>query len=124
LMPAGHPPRNAAELLASGGHFQRVIDALKKRFDRIIIDTPPAAFLSDAAIMAPIGDTWIIVISTRHSRRSATRLAFGALTGVGVGPTGVVLNHMHDRGIKDLYYEYYKPRERRPTDASTAPAPR
>lgn len=121
IMPAGHPPRNAAELLASGERFARVIEVLKKRFDRIIVDTPPAAFLSDAAIMAPVGDTWILVISTRRSRRSATRLAFGALTGVGVMPTGVVLNHMHDRGIKDLYYEYYKPRERRPGE-TTSPA--
>ncbi|MEZ0229568.1 MAG: GumC family protein [Planctomycetota bacterium] len=110
VLPAGLPPRNAAELLAGGDRFPRLIEKLKTKFDRIIIDTPPAAFLSDAAIMAPVGDTWIVVISTRHSRRRATRLALGALTGVAVKPTGVVLNHMHDRGIKDLYYEYYKPR--------------
>jgi capsular exopolysaccharide synthesis family protein len=114
VMTAGRTSRNAAELLATGGHFERVIALLKDRFERIIIDTPPAAFLSDASIIVPTADTVLFVVSTKHSRRRASRLALGAITAVGAKPVGALLNHVSDRDLRSLYYESYKPYERKP----------
>jgi capsular exopolysaccharide synthesis family protein len=110
VLTAGQPPRNAAELLAIGGRFEKVMAVLRQKFERIVIDTPPAAFLSDAAIMAPSADTTVLIVSTKHSRRRATRLAHASLAGVGSKPLGVILNHMGDRELRDLYYQYYYPR--------------
>jgi capsular exopolysaccharide synthesis family protein len=107
VISAGRSKKNAAELLA-GGQFVRIITALKERFDRIVIDTPPAAFLSDASIMVPAADTVLLVVSTRRSRRRASRLAIQSLAGVGVKPAGVLLNHLSDLHLRALYYEYYK----------------
>ncbi len=107
VLTAGKTRKNAAELLA-GGHFVRIISMLKERFDRIVVDTPPAAFLSDASIMVPAADTVLLVVSTRRSRRRATRLALESLAGVGVRPAGVLLNHLSNLHLRALYYEYYK----------------
>ncbi|MBI3724641.1 polysaccharide biosynthesis tyrosine autokinase [bacterium] len=104
VLTSGRPPRNPAELLASTGAFMQLIAVIRSRFDRIVIDTPPASLLSDASIMAPAADTTVLIVSTKHSRRRATRLAYSSLVGVGVKPVGVILNNVSDAGLIDMYY--------------------
>ena len=115
VLPAGKIKKNAAELLAAGGRFERVLATVKDRFDRIIVDTPPAAFLSDAAIMVPFADTVLLVVSTQHSRRRASRLALGALASMGSRASGVLLNQVSDRDLRRLYYDYYNPQQTAPS---------
>jgi capsular exopolysaccharide synthesis family protein len=114
VLTAGKIKKNAAELLAAGGRFERVLATVKDRFDRIIVDTPPAAFLSDAAIMVPFADTVLLVVSTQHSRRRASRLALGALASMGSKASGVLLNQVSDRDLRRLYYDYYNPQQTAP----------
>ena len=54
--------------------------------------------------MAPSADTVLLVVSTKFSRRRATRLAHASFIGVGAKPAGVLLNHVGDAGLIDLYY--------------------
>ncbi len=55
VLPAGLPPSNPAELLGSAA-MRRVLDTLRTRFDRILIDMPPVAPLADLHILAPMAD--------------------------------------------------------------------
>ncbi|MBO0932085.1 GumC family protein [Fibrella aquatilis] len=54
---------NPAELLSSPRLGELIAD-LRKRFEYIIIDTPPIGFVSDAQVVAPYADTTLFVV--RH----------------------------------------------------------
>lgn len=61
VLPAGLPPSHPAELLSSAA-MRRVIDTLRQRFDRIVIDLPPAAPLADVRILSPLVDGFVFVV--------------------------------------------------------------
>lgn len=50
FMPVGTIPPNPSELLASA-HFKTLIEELSKRYDYIIIDTPPVNVVNDALVI-------------------------------------------------------------------------
>jgi capsular exopolysaccharide synthesis family protein len=109
LLPAGSTDQNAAELLARGDAFARLIQTLSTEFDRIIIDSPPIAAFSDGTLMAPAAHATLLVVSARTSRRSASQLAVTELTRVGREPCGIVFNQRpaSDYGYYYGYYGYY-----------------
>ena len=61
MLPAGTPPRHPAELLGSAT-MRRVLDTLRTRFDRILIDMPPVAPLADLQIVAPMADGLLMIV--------------------------------------------------------------
>ncbi len=104
---AGTTEVNPAELLARDRVFEDLLAKLRERFDRIIIDTPPVAAVSDGTEMATHADASLLVVSARASSRSASQLAQTELARVGSAPQGVLFNH---QGAGDLgaYYGYYR----------------
>ena len=54
ILPSGVIPTHPAELLGSAA-MRRVLDTLRTRFDRILIDMPPVAPLADVAIASAHG---------------------------------------------------------------------
>jgi capsular exopolysaccharide synthesis family protein len=61
VLPAGRPAEHPAELLGSQA-MRRVVDALRGRFDRVVLDTPPALPLADVAVVAPLTDGVVVVV--------------------------------------------------------------
>src|SRR4029077_3013367 len=53
VITAGTAPTNPAELLGSTA-MRRLLDLLRSRFDRVILDTPPVLPLADVAVLAPM----------------------------------------------------------------------
>lgn len=64
VITSGNIPLNPSELL-SNSRLNQLIDALRERFDYIIIDTPPVGLVSDARIIAPLVDTTFFMV--RHN---------------------------------------------------------
>lgn len=60
---AGIVPPNPAELLG-GEYFKRVLSAIKKVYDYVIIDTPPLGNVIDGAVIADECDGAIIVMES------------------------------------------------------------
>lgn len=60
---SGPIPPNPSELL-SGPHLEKLISALRERFDYIIIDAPPIGLVTDAQIIAPFADATLFIV--RH----------------------------------------------------------
>jgi capsular exopolysaccharide synthesis family protein len=54
IMPAGTPPPNPAELLASS-NMRDLIAELRGMYDHIVIDTPPTLSVTDAVVLIPSG---------------------------------------------------------------------
>ena len=56
VITAGRSDENPAEVLARGTGFGDLLARLRGHFDRIIVDTAPAAAVTDATLMAPFAD--------------------------------------------------------------------
>ena len=104
LMPTGVFPVNPTELL-NKERFRKMIAAVRKSFDYVIIDTPPLGPVIDAAVVAREVDGSILVISSnRVSRRAAVSIR-DQLVQANRNLLGVVLNRV-ERTAKGYGYGY------------------
>lgn len=100
LLPSGLVPTHPAELLGSSG-MRRVLDTLRTRFDRVLIDMPPVAPLADVAVASPMADGVLMIVRAGVTPKPAIERALAAFDGVKV--LGLVLN---DAGASAASYQY------------------
>lgn len=78
ILPAGRPPSNPAELL-SATSMRQLIDTLRQRYDRIVIDMPPAAPLADVRILTPLVDGVVFIVRAGATTKPAIEHALQAI---------------------------------------------
>jgi protein-tyrosine kinase len=104
VLPAGTPPGHPAELLGSAG-MRRVLDTLRTRFDRILIDMPPVAPVADVHVLAPMADAVLMIVRAGMTSKPAIERALSGLDTAKV--LGLVLNDAEDsRGDRNTYEGY------------------
>jgi protein-tyrosine kinase len=103
ILPAGTPPHHPAELLGSAS-MRRVLDTLRTRFDRIVIDMPPAAPLADVQIVSPMADAVLLIVRAAITPKPAIERALGGLEASKV--LGLVLNESGRTGDAKAYAGY------------------
>jgi capsular exopolysaccharide synthesis family protein len=89
VLPAGTAPAHPAELLGTMT-MRRVLDALRSRFDAVLIDAPAAAPLADVGILNPLVDSVLVVVRAGVTTKPAIHDTIAALDGGRL--LGVVLN--------------------------------
>jgi len=89
VLPAGTPAVQPAELLGSAS-MRRLLDGLRTRFDRILIDMPPVAPLADVHVIAPMADGVLMVVRAVITPKRAIERALSGLDMSKV--LGLVLN--------------------------------
>jgi capsular exopolysaccharide synthesis family protein len=100
---AGSTATNPAELLGSTS-MRRLLDTLRTRFDRVILDTPPVLPLADVAVLAPLVDGSLMVVRAGVTPKPAIENALRAFDSSRL--LGIVLN---DSGLEQDYrYEATK----------------
>ncbi|MGH9373348.1 MAG: CpsD/CapB family tyrosine-protein kinase [Vicinamibacterales bacterium] len=104
VLPAGVPPSHPAELLGSAA-MRRVLDTLRTRFDRILIDVPPVAPLADLHILAPMVDGLLMIVRAGITPKPAIERALAGLDSSKV--LGLVLNESGGEGPDAYHYEGY-----------------
>src|ERR1700686_3171066 len=104
IMPAGTPPPNPAELLASSNMRDLIVE-LRELYDHIVIDTPPTLSVTDAVVLSPRADATILVIRSGQTTKPALRCARDILMQVNAHVAGVLLNAV-DLTSPDYYYYY------------------
>src|SRR5690606_32117948 len=93
---AGTRPPNPAELLMHE-RFSSLLNELEKRYDLVLVDSPPVLAATDAVIVGQLaGATVMVVKSNEHSIREL-RDAAKRLRQNGVNLRGVVLNDVPAR---------------------------
>ena len=103
VIPGGAAPMNPAELLGSTA-MRRMLDHLRTRFDRVILDTPPVLPLADVAVLAPLVDGVLLVVRAGCTTKPAIENALRSFDSSRL--VGVVLN---ESGMEDDYrYEERK----------------
>jgi polysaccharide biosynthesis transport protein len=104
VLPAGTPPPNPAELLASA-NMGEILTQLREQYDHIVIDTPPTLSVTDAVIMSTRADAVVLVIRSGQTTKQALRRARDILARVNAKVAGVLLNAA-DLSSPDYYYYY------------------
>ena len=105
VITSGGRAKNPTQVLNSKG-FEQMIADLRKRYDRIFIDTPPLAAVSDALIILPLADGSIFSIFFNKVRRKAARFAAAKLMEANVPNFGAVLNGLN-LAVSGYYYAQY-----------------
>jgi len=104
ILPAGTPPPNPAELLAST-NMRDVLAQLRDQYDHIVVDTPPSLSVTDAVVLSPRADAVVLVIRSGQTTKQALRRARDILAQVNAKVVGVLLNAV-DLSSPDYYYYY------------------
>ena len=105
VIPSGSIPPNPSELLESP-RFVQLIKQLKEKFDRIIIDSPPAGALADASIIGNAVDGVILVCFAGHIDKKFVLRTKQQLEKGGAKIYGAVLNYIELK--LRSYYHYYQ----------------
>ena len=107
VLPAGLPPDRPAELLGTSA-MRRTLDALRSRFDRVLIDMPPVVPLADVGVLAPLADGVLMVVRAGATPKPQIERALG---GFDAGRLiGLVLNDSGGAGDEARYAQYAAPR--------------
>ncbi len=104
MMPSGPRPPKPAELLSSK-RMSFLLTYLGKRFDILMIDSPPVLLTSDALLLAPRVDGVVLVVKAGNMNRNLTKKAVEQIQATRANLIGVALNQVDIR--RDGYYKYY-----------------
>jgi capsular exopolysaccharide synthesis family protein len=103
LIHAGSSEAFASDLLCSP-RLAELLDEAARRFDHVIIDSPPSLVLSDARAISRFVEGVILVVSDETDRGALLRTK-QTLDDAGVRLVGFVMNRVN---LADLDYGYYR----------------
>ncbi|MGN1013586.1 MAG: CpsD/CapB family tyrosine-protein kinase [Clostridia bacterium] len=107
LLSSGPVPFNPSELLGTAD-IEFLLELLKKEFDLIIIDTPPASIITDALLFVNKVDYMFIVASSRKTKKEALVNTKKAIESVGGKIPGIILNQISTERRKEYAKSYQK----------------
>ncbi|MGE0084854.1 MAG: polysaccharide biosynthesis tyrosine autokinase [Desulfococcaceae bacterium] len=105
VLPSGVIPPNPSEMLGSE-RMSFLIRYLEKRFDFMLIDTPPILPASDALMVAPQVGGVVLVVKAGLLSRKMVKKAVEQLQMAKANILGVVLNRVDVK--REGYYNYYQ----------------
>ena len=103
LLACGPLPHNPAELLDSQALLDLLAEAAR-RYDQVLIDSPPVNLVTDARILAASCDAAVVVLRAERSTRRGALMAWNVLASVGARRLGVIVNDVTRR--TDGYHGY------------------
>ncbi len=108
VVTSGALPPNPVELLGSQ-RMSQVLAQLSELADVVIMDSPPAAVVADAAVLSTKLDGVVLVVRSGYTRLTALRQAVLSLQQAGAHLLGGVFNQLSRRKSYGYYY-YYRSR--------------
>ena len=106
-MSCGPEVPNPSELLNSKV-FVEILEELSQRYDRVIIDSPPAIPVADSQILGAICDITLLVLRADKSTRRLSQRAMNSLLSIGAQVLGAVVNDVSRTGESYGYYIDYR----------------
>jgi len=105
LTAESHLP-SPAEFLGSES-FSNLLKVMAERYDRVVVDSPPVAAVTDAIILSTRVDATVLVARAFTTSRDVARRAVRAIHDVGGHLAGTVLNAADASRSGGGYYYYY-----------------
>ena len=121
-MTAKKVPDNPLEFLATK-RFASSLKFLRKKFDYIVVDSPPLLPVSDGVILSPLCDGVIMVVGAEETRQNAVSSALMRLQKIDAEILGVVLSRANIKTMgyySDHHYygyDYYSSDKRKTSPA-------
>ena len=107
IITAGNMPPNPSELLA-GSRLKKLLEKLSSEYDYIMIDTPPALVVTDAMVLKPYINGYVIVVRSDVSGIEFVKETVNRLKQIDAKICGFILNgHKSKTGIKYGGYGKY-----------------
>ena len=105
VLPSGGKSKNPTAVL-NDSKFESMLLKLRDNYDKIIIDTPPLAAVSDALNIVPLVDAVIYVIKYDSAKKSLANSCIRRLWESKTPVLGAVLNNV-SLGLSTYYYSQY-----------------
>jgi len=107
LLPSGTIPPNPSELLASD-RMRELLEVAQRRFDLVIVDTPPLLAVTDASVLGSVVDGVVLCLHAGRVQRGEAQASADRLRVAGARVLGTVLNrYVAGKGGDDKHYYYY-----------------
>ena len=103
IITSGSPTSKSVELISSE-KTKNILAELSKKFDKIIIDTPPSFNIADALVLSRICDMVVVVIKSGVVDWETLKEMEEKFTTVGSKINGVIINYLDI--VKDSYYHH------------------
>lgn len=104
LMPSGPIPTDPSGLIGSY-RMDRLIAEVSKKFDVVLLDSPPVLGVSDASLLVSKADATLLVLQPRKMPLKALQRARMLIQNAGGQLMGLVMNNVDISG--DTQYQYY-----------------
>lgn len=104
IIPAGPVPPNPSELLM-GRQMETLIDELKKRYDYIVIDTPPIGLVSDPMNIVRYSDANLYVVRCKYTSAEKIKHINQLYTEGQIGKLSFIFNDLRNKAKGYGYYE-------------------
>ena len=106
ILPVGPIPPNPSEIIGSK-KMEQFLNDLRKKYARIIIDSPPISAVTDAVALAQMVDTTLLVIRAGETPRQVIQNSLEQLYSVNANILGAILNAVSVGRDSYYYYQYY-----------------
>ncbi len=106
ILPVGPLPPNPSEIIGSK-KMEQFLNDLRKKYERIIIDSPPISAVTDAVALAQMVDTTLLVIRAGQTPRQLIQNGLEQLSAVNANVLGAILNAVSVGRDSYYYYQYY-----------------
>ena len=104
MMTSGRLRRGSLGIM-NNSRLRTMLDALKDRYDFVLLDSPPILGVTDAAILASEADGVLLVVQYRKYPKIISLRAKRMIENAGGHLMGAVLNNINI--MRDDYYYYY-----------------
>jgi len=106
IISAGPTPPNPSELIMSE-KTDLLLTALSKRYDYILIDSPPYSIVTDAAILMKKSDIVLFSIMINYSKRSVLKQINSIVREYEIPRAGIILHGLKLKGKEEYGYGYF-----------------
>lgn len=107
IITSGTIPPNPSELIGSE-RMKEFLAEMQKRYDLILIDTPPVIAVTDAQVVSTFVDGMILVLSSGVTQTELAKRSKDLILKVGGKVIGLVLNNFDIYSTYGSYYKYYR----------------
>lgn len=118
---SGPIPPNPAELLLNG-RLEHLFKVLRRRYDYILIDTPPVGFITDALLINPYIDSTLYLVRYGKTKKAQLQIPDDIYREHKLKNMAIVFNgvkasssayHGHGYGYANGYHDYYAPEKKK-----------
>lgn len=105
LVCSGQVPPNPGDLVTSD-RMKSTLDALREKFEFVVIDSPPVIPVADARVISPLTDVVVLVGRYESTSRRALARSAQLLADAQASVVGVVLNDIDYSSADYRYFNY------------------